>query len=420
MVNKCKICVCTPYRADAEPRGPRHARALAEISPDIEVVFVDCAPVGSSRIPTPILGELPNITWITHFFPTKSSGFLKLLRNKIRAQFAVIIHGITGKITPELLSPSIGGLVKKLQEVEADVYFAHNIELLLPAFQATPQGGLLIFDCMEFYSDMGEGQTRQFQQAVATLEANLLPRCRLVTTSSPQVGKAYEKAYGIKSTLSLYNCPSIVPDLVPGPRQPLRLYWRNSVLGFSQRGLADALDVLMELPEEITLHLQGRMALDGGKALRTEISRRGLRDRVQIHPPHGPDEAVAAASAHTVGLCLERDVNTNHKLTVSNKIFDYMMAGLAVVASDLPGLRDVVVRSQGGLLFEPGSVSSLKKKILQLHHDPSRLEWLRSNARNYSLREGNREFQMKILKDQISLLLESYPVARDNTNLQQS
>ena len=413
-----KICVCTPYRADAEPRGPRHARAIAELSPEIEVVFVDCAPLGFIRIPTPVLGELSNITWITHSFPTKANGFLKLLYYKIRHKLAGIIHRITGKIMPELLSPLVIGLAKELQAIQADVYFPHNIELLLPAFQATQQGGLLMFDCMEFYSDMGEGQSRRFQQAVAALESKLLPQCILVTTSSPQVGTAYEKTYGIADTLSLYNCPGTVAELVPSPSPPLRLYWRNSVLGVSQRGLAEALDALIELPQEITLQLQGRLAQDGGQALREEIRQRGLGERVQIHAPHGPDAAVSAAAAHTIGLCLERDVNRNHELTVSNKMFDYMMAGLAVVASDLPGLREVIVNSQGGLLYEPGSASSLRDRILQLYHDPIQLERLRSSARSYSLREGNREFQMNLFKGRLRSL-RAFDIASATTKLDQ-
>jgi glycosyltransferase involved in cell wall biosynthesis len=405
VLNKYKICVCTPYRADAEPRGPRHARAIAELGPEFEVVFVDCAPDGFRAIPTPVLGELANLTWITHFFPTRENGFLKLLYFKIRTKIAEILYRTTGALLPELFSPLVLGLEKTLGNIKADVYFAHNIELLLPAFRASKQGGLLMFDCMEYYSDMGEGQNKQSEKAVAELETKLLSRCALITTSSPQVGAAYEEAYGLHKTLSLYNCPSAVLDLVPSPAYPLRLYWRNSVLGISQRGLAEALDALIELPEEITLHLQGRLGQDGGKFLRAEIDRRNLRKRVLIHAPHAPDEAVFAASANTIGLCLERNVNRNHELTVSNKMFDYMMGGLAVVASDLPGLREVIIRSEGGLLFEPGSAVSLKDRILELHQDPILLERLRKNARTYSLREGNREVQMNLFKERVRLLL---------------
>ena len=60
------------------------------------------------------------------------------------------------------------------------------------------------------------------------------------------------------------------------------------------------------------------------------------------------------AAPHTIGLCLERKGPANHEYTVSNKMFDYMMGGLAVVSADLKGLHSVIKRSGGGVLFEPG------------------------------------------------------------------
>ena len=121
----------------------------------------------------------------------------------------------------------------------------------------------------------------------------------------------------------------------------------------------------------------------------------GLGNRVVFHEPYAPEDAVKEAARHHVGLCLERKGNRNHDLTVSNKIFDYHMAGLAVIASDLPGLSSVVARSGGGLLFEPGSAQDLKQKILALYHDRAGLNTLAAKARDFALREGNRDVEMK-------------------------
>ena len=71
------------------------------------------------------------------------------------------------------------------------------------------------------------------------------------------------------------------------------------------------------------------------------------------------------------------------------------MAGLSVIASDLLGLRGVIERSGGGLLFMPGDVEDLTAKILMLYHDASRLKLLSEAARAFALREGNREAEMK-------------------------
>src|SRR5206468_9212097 len=133
--------------------------------------------------------------------------------------------------------------------------------------------------------------------------------------------------------------------------------WRNAVIGLGQRGLGDILLALQSLPEDIRLHVQGRLPSDGGAAFRQSAMNLGVWDRITIHPPFAPHEAVLSAAHYHVGLCPERPGNRNHELTVSNKIFDYCMAGLAVIASDLPGLRTVVEKSQGGVVFRAGDPS---------------------------------------------------------------
>ena len=46
--------------------------------------------------------------------------------------------------------------------------------------------------------------------------------------------------------------------------------------------------------------------------------------------------------AFDVGLALERPENANYSRTVTNKLFSYLLAGLAVAASDTPGQRQVM------------------------------------------------------------------------------
>ena len=138
--------------------------------------------------------------------------------------------------------------------------------------------------------------------------------------------------------------------------------------------------------------------------MRGRITQLGLRERVTILPRHEPDQAVKAASAYSVGLCLERRGVRNHDLTVSNKLFDYHMAGLAIIASDLPGLRSVVERSRGGLLFDPGSADDLAAKIRTLYSNRALLMEFAANARAFALREGNRETEMRKLVEAFSLM----------------
>jgi hypothetical protein len=58
-----------------------------------------------------------------------------------------------------------------------------------------------------------------------------------------------------------------------------------------------------------------------------------------------PEELPALIAQHDVGLALEDAAILNRDLTITNKILQYLNAGLAIVASDTAGQREVLARS---------------------------------------------------------------------------
>ncbi len=281
------------------------------------------------------------------------------------------------------------------EDAAATCYIAHNIETLLPAARAAKRHGAgLVFDCMEYYSDMGDGQSVLEASAARRLEKRLLPTCALVIASSDDLAEALATEYGIPKPLSAYNVPAKEPTLPAKRGDGLNLYWRNSTLGFGQRGLEDILQAMLQLPPNVRLFLQGRRLADDGRGLSMRISEMGLAERVMILPPYAPEDAVKQAAVYDVGLCLERRGPKNHELTVSNKMFDYHMAGLAVVSSDLPSLARVIGRSKGGLTFRAGNPASLAEVIGKLATNPSLLAELKTNARRFAMEEANLDREM--------------------------
>jgi glycosyltransferase involved in cell wall biosynthesis len=63
------------------------------------------------------------------------------------------------------------------------------------------------------------------------------------------------------------------------------------------------------------------------------------------------------------------------------KLFEYLAAGLAVVAADIPGVRDVV-GEDGALLMPPGDADALAAGVAALAADAEERSRLRENARS--------------------------------------
>ncbi len=390
-----KICVVTSYTAAAEPRGPRHAIAAKTAFPDADVVLVDMAASGAPRPAEPELLRPHVIARRTVEFPTRATSLPRLVARKARTHLGRAAFSNFGALHESVFGDRTQGLTRALKEIQADVYIAHNIETLLPAMTAArAHGAAVVFDCMEFYSGMGDGQHPVEAAAAHKLEAASLPRCALVIASSDTMADALAAEYAITRPLAAYNVPPTAHTLPARRGGGLNLYWRNSVIGFGQRGLQDVLDALASLPEDVHLHLQGRLPQSNAQELAGRAAALQLGTRVHVLPPYTPHEAVQQAAHHEVGLCLERKGPRNHDLTVSNKMFDYHMAGLAVIATDLPALAYVIDRSGGGLLCAPGDPRSLADAIGRLHASPELLQQLQSRARAFALAEANLEMEI--------------------------
>lgn len=391
-----RVCVCTSYSAGAEPRAPRHAVAIALLNPTYEVTFVECVPRGVEKDAyDPFIGR-PNIHRVFHQFAARTSQPGRLAFDKVARLIARLQFRLFKALRPQALNTRFCDFESTLRRIDASVYMGHNIETLVPVYRvAQERHALAMFDCMEFYSDMGDSQNELDRRIIRAMEQRYLPRCALVVASSVEMADALCAQYSIRRPLPLHNVPSREPHVHKCVHEGLSLYWRNSVLGFGQRGLKDALQALVYLPEDVSLHLQGRLQSDGGAELRRRIASLGLTNRIFLHPPYSPPAAVLEASKYCVGLCLEHAGIRNHDLTISNKIFDYLMGGLVVVASDLSGLRGVVERSRGGILFRPGDASDLAAKITLLRNAQSLRLRLARNARQFALVEGNRENEMR-------------------------
>jgi glycosyltransferase involved in cell wall biosynthesis len=132
--------------------------------------------------------------------------------------------------------------------------------------------------------------------------------------------------------------------------------------------------------------------------LREIVSREGLADRVEIAEPVAPDALVEALRGFHVGLVINRPVTRNDLLVLPNKLFEYLMAGVAVVAPALPSLRGLIEREHVGLTFAPGDTDALGAALLRLQDDRELLARLRRRAREAAVTRLNAEAQAGLLE----------------------
>jgi glycosyltransferase involved in cell wall biosynthesis len=148
------------------------------------------------------------------------------------------------------------------------------------------------------------------------------------------------------------------------PRVP-SIHWFSQTLG-PGRGLEDLFAALPLVEYTAEIHLRGNPA-EGFKAWLLERVPESWRDRIFFHGLVSNEELLSRIAEHDIGFAGEVPYCRSRDLTVTNKILQYLLAGLAVVASDTAGQREIAKQTPDAVLLYPaGNARALAARINEL------------------------------------------------------
>jgi glycosyltransferase involved in cell wall biosynthesis len=92
---------------------------------------------------------------------------------------------------------------------------------------------------------------------------------------------------------------------------------------------------------------------------------------VELADPVPPEELLDAVSGAGVGLALIEPVSLSYRLTLPNKLFEYALAGLPILGSDLPMIARFIDEHRLGATVDPSDPQAIATAIRELL-DPAR------------------------------------------------
>lgn len=258
----------------------------------------------------------------------------------------------------------------------ADWFIAHT-QPALPAAAAAAKrwNAKLGFDCEDLLAEMGD----RSEEAIRCIERKHLRACDYVSATSQQMADHLVETNGIREPVVLYNVfpLSLADGLVEPALRPvhprLRLHWIGQTIG-PDRGLQEVFAACSGFGEQVEIHLRGAISDAHKEILLMEANRCGINSSVYFHSRVDHPEIIRKIAEYDVGLALERPPHQNYALTVTNKVFTYMLAGLAILATDTPGQREVMEQIPGaGILYPAEDAASLRTILGTWIRDPVNL-----------------------------------------------
>ncbi len=259
----------------------------------------------------------------------------------------------------------------------------------------TTTGAKLIYDSQEYFVGQYQKYAKSELDWVITAEKNFIHEADIVISTTAVMGDRLKKDYNLKApVVRVRNVPSrhmlkhetlINSEL---PTKDLKLIWHGMGIYFNNtRGVHILVQALSKVKSNVHLTLQGTLNTVQQNILKEYIKQYNLQDKISVRPPADPYKIVESLKGFDIGLIGELPEEDNQKLTSSNKLFDYINAGLAVIASDLPGLRETVSDFNVGQLYTSGNIDELAKAIDLLANNRELLKSYQENSKSVSARE---------------------------------
>ena len=274
-----------------------------------------------------------------------------------------------------------------------DAVHANDFDTLPAAWRiARRNNARLIYDAHEIYTAQEPNPPRLHRFVTGALEGWFARQADVVVTVNEPIAKELKRRLRLgHEPLVVLNCPNArnVPDPAPSSG-PLRAIYQGAM--GPGRYIEDLLAAASEMGNtKLTLRIAGA-DLD---LMRKDVLDRGLGDRVEVVPPVAPNVLVESLAGFEVGLIINRPVTLNDELVLPNKLFEYLMAGLAVVVPRLPALEPIV--DGVGLTFTPGDPASLAAVLRELAKSRHGLKEMQAEARHRALTQYNAQQQSAVL-----------------------
>jgi len=254
---------------------------------------------------------------------------------------------------------------------------------------------------------------RAVQRRIDFLERKYLPLAAYSTASSAGIGDALANRYGIPPPMVVHNAYALADRAqLDGATKDrighgLSVYWFSQTVG-ADRGLDDAVRAIGLLGHDIELHIRGAASSESRRQIDRLARDAGVSARVHVHDLVPPSELLSRAVEHDVGLALERPTPLNKAICASNKLFLYLLGGLAIGATDVPGQRRILADcADAGFLYEPGDVASLAAHLDRWRRDPAALRRAKSAAFEAASTRWNWEAEARKLVETVASVLDT-------------
>jgi len=293
-----------------------------------------------------------------------------------------------------------------LRKQNPQLLVANDLDTLWPNYKVAKGKGIqLIYDSHEIFCEVPELQHTPLKKRIwEGLEKRIVPKLKYCITVNQSIANWFKEKFGVDFKV-VRNIPDKMTLAAVKTRQELNLPLDKRIIllqgaGINiQRGAEEAVEA-MQWVENATLLIIG-----GGDAIQNlefRIKNAEFRDKVVMLPKMKPENLYHYTCNADIGLSLDKDTNMNYRFSLPNKIFDYIYAGVPVLASALPEIQSFIDKYYVGVCIKSHDPQHIAEMMNFMLSSPDHAVW-KANTKK-AAEENSWEKEKKVWIDLIKEL----------------
>ena len=265
----------------------------------------------------------------------------------------------------------------------ANMLLSNDLDTILPNYCISRlKGSKMIFDSHEYFTETPELVHRpKVQRVWKRIEGYVVPNLDEMITVCDSIADLFRKKYGVNCHV-IRNIPPRKALPPKGDKQALGLPADKHLLilqgsGINiQRGAEELVQSMAMLDDCFLMIIGGGDVLPILKQMVEDLK---INERVRFFAPMPDQQMMAYTQLAGVGFGLDNDTNLNYRFSLPNKLFDFIQAGVPIVASHLTEIEKIIRQYDLGLFIENHEPATIAATIREALSDEARREQWQQN-----------------------------------------
>ena len=284
----------------------------------------------------------------------------------------------------------------------AELLVSNDLDTLLPNYLVHNLKRVpLVYDSHEYFTATPELVDRpRVQRIWKWIEKSIVPKLKDCITVNASIANLCETDYKVPFRV-VRNIPNAPKHKETPTREELNLPADKKIVllqgsGINiQRGAEEAVEAMQYLENVLLLIVGGGDVISLLKQKTNELK---LQEKVKFVSRQTPEKLAGYTRNADLGLTIDKDTNINYRFSLPNKLFDYIHAGVPVLATPLVELKSIIQKYQIGAFIENHNPEHIAATIKAMFDDEKQLaEYKQNTAR--AAADLNWETEKKVLSE---------------------